>query len=102
MRPIFWCIALFFPMMFGFELPHLRAQQPRTSLVSVDGLKTESISRFMEQQCLDCHSSDSPEAGLDLSSISKLGPTSETLGLWIKVHDRVVAGEMPPKSELKQ
>lgn len=102
MRPMFWCIGLFFLMMFGFELPQLLAQQPNNSLVSVDGFKTELISRFMEQQCLDCHSPDSSESGLDLSSFAKQGPTSETLELWIQVHDRVVAGEMPPKSKLKQ
>lgn len=101
MRPMFWCIGLFFLMMFGLEVPHLRAQQPKSSLVSVDGFKTELISRFMVQQCLDCHSTDSPEGGLDLSSFAKQGPTSETLDLWIKVHDRVVAGEMPPKGKLK-
>jgi hypothetical protein len=49
MRPVFWCIGLFFLMMFGFELPQLRAQPPNNSLVSVDGFKTELISRFMEQ-----------------------------------------------------
>ena len=102
MRPMFWCIGLFFLMMFGFEFPQLRAQQPKNSLVSVDGFKTELISRFMEQQCLDCHSPDSSESGLDLSSFAKQGPTSETLELWIQLHDRVVAGEMPPKSKLKQ
>lgn len=102
MRPILWCIGLFFLMMFGFESTHLLAEQPKASLVSVDGFKNASISRFMERQCLDCHSTDSPEGGLDLSSISKQGPTSKAIELWIKIHDRVVAGEMPPKSKLKQ
>ena len=66
----------------------------------------ERIAPFLEQHCVGCHSGDAPDGGLDLQAISKdsgdlfkdLGD-AEVLRRWVYLHDRVAAGEMPPKSE---
>ncbi|OYW22981.1 MAG: hypothetical protein B7Z55_04005, partial [Planctomycetales bacterium 12-60-4] len=49
---------------------------------------------FLRQNCISCHGAAKPQAGLDLT---KLDDQPGNLATWIKVHDRVAAGEMPPK-----
>lgn len=53
---------------------------------------------FIERHCAECHSGASPEAGLDLRSVSKDLTDREARGRWVYLHDRVANGEMPPKS----
>ena len=63
-------------------------------------LAPESVVNFIQQHCIDCHSAESPEAGLNLVSHAKQSMAGPNFDIWTKVHDRVVAREMPPKSEL--
>ena len=63
-------------------------------------LAPASVVNFIQQHCVDCHSAESPEAGLNLLSLAKQSMAGTNFELWAKVHDRVVAHEMPPKSEL--
>lgn len=55
----------------------------------------EPISQFLRDQCLDCHSGDYAEAELDIESLLT-NPIEDRLDDWVKMHDRVHAGEMPP------
>ncbi len=52
---------------------------------------------FMHDNCFDCHSADNAEGKLDLSELAQRPLAVEDLAIWIKIHDRVEAGEMPPK-----
>lgn len=52
---------------------------------------------FIEKHCADCHDDVTREAGLDLTALPFDPEDEANLSLWIKVHDRVEAGEMPPK-----
>lgn len=45
---------------------------------------------------MDCHDSDVKKGGLDLSALSTDGGDAAALKMWIRVFDRVAAGEMPP------
>ncbi len=58
---------------------------------------------FFATHCLACHGEGDPQAGLDLATLSfdkaDAEPTSETRATWIRIHDRIAAGEMPPKSK---
>ena len=101
MRQSFWCVLMYLMLSFAKET-QARGEEPPTNLVSTNSLATSGISRFIQKHCIECHSSDSPEGGLDLSSIATNAPAQNDLDIWIKVHDRVVAGEMPPKSELSK
>ena len=48
--------------------------------------------KFFEQHCYDCHDRETRKGGLDLSG-------ELSFDLWIKVHDAVERGEMPPKKK---
>jgi mono/diheme cytochrome c family protein len=48
---------------------------------------------FLEKHCYECHDKETKKGGLDLES---LGPEKQQLERWIKVHDAVADGEMPP------
>jgi mono/diheme cytochrome c family protein len=54
------------------------------------------LRQFLGNHCLDCHAGSAPEAGLDLEKLSSNLEDPQILAKWIRIHDRVVAGEMPP------
>ncbi len=54
------------------------------------------LQSFFKQHCLDCHSGDEHEGGLDLDSLSTELTDAEVMRRWVLVHDRVASGEMPP------
>lgn len=56
------------------------------------------LSPFFEQHCLDCHSGDEPEGGLNLQTPSTDLADAEVRRSLVHLYDRVAAGEMPPKS----
>src|SRR5579859_4020833 len=51
---------------------------------------------FMRQNCAVCHSSPTGPGRLDLTKLSFEPSNPEYFAVWVKVHDRVAAGEMPP------
>lgn len=55
--------------------------------------------QFIQNHCSDCHDADSHKGGLDLTSLPFDLDSPKTFDLWVKVHDRVRDGEMPPKKE---
>jgi hypothetical protein len=54
---------------------------------------------FLKANCQDCHSGESAEAGFDLESLSGDLSDSEAILRWVRVYDRVKAGEMPPPED---
>ncbi len=73
-------------------------------LFADDATKREDeLVRFVKGNCADCHTGASAEAGFDVSRISGKLEDANTFRDWVKVYDRVAAGEMPPKDarELK-
>ena len=56
---------------------------------------------FVRDYCTSCHNDVSKKGRLDLTSLSFDGNDSANLAVWIKVHDRVQAGEMPPKGRAR-
>lgn len=52
---------------------------------------------FFKQHCFDCHSGVNREGGLDLESLPQKLGERENFARWVKIHDRIAAGEMPPK-----
>ncbi len=56
-----------------------------------------AIGEFVAQHCADCHDGDEEKGGLDFAAL-RFSPTEpKNFATWLKVHDRVRAGEMPPK-----
>ncbi|MEM7477919.1 MAG: DUF1587 domain-containing protein, partial [Planctomycetota bacterium] len=62
-------------------------------------LLPEQTTRILDQHCAGCHNSEVKEGNLDLASLSKKPLTQDSLATWIKLHDRVASGEMPPAEE---
>ena len=52
---------------------------------------------FLENHCLECHDSSVKKGGLDLDTLPITMDDPEHFRLWERVHDRIAAGEMPPK-----
>ena len=54
---------------------------------------------FFEQHCFDCHDATEKKGGLDLDALKTNFADAENFGRWVKVHDRIESGEMPPKKK---
>ena len=51
---------------------------------------------FIQKTCAGCHNSSSSSGRLDLTKLRYEPADPDNFALWVKVHDRVAAGEMPP------
>ena len=51
---------------------------------------------FMEKHCADCHDADQKAGGLDLAALTPDFGAPEAFARWVKVHDLIESGEMPP------
>ena len=65
---------------------------------------------FFETHCIACHDADTKEGGLDLTALtfdaqpdtaSGSDGTHDAFHAWVRVHDRIAAGEMPPADEAR-
>ena len=56
-----------------------------------------NVGAVLKQHCYECHGARTAEAGLRLDALPADFTTVEQTRLWTKVHDRIAAGEMPPK-----
>jgi hypothetical protein len=61
----------------------------------------EVVSRFMGEHCLDCHDAGLKKGGLDLGALRLDLGDAANFATWVKLHDRVAAGEMPPKDKAR-
>jgi hypothetical protein len=52
---------------------------------------------FFEKHCLECHEGPAAEGGLDLTALTLNPSARENFARWERIHDRVAAGEMPPR-----
>ena len=55
------------------------------------------VLQFLEKRCIDCHDAATKKGGLDLTAPVVDLTDAATFARWVKVHDRVRAGEMPPR-----
>jgi len=53
---------------------------------------------FIGKNCVVCHSKKSAAGGLDLTATAFHPNDTGNFDLWVKLYDRVSAGEMPPKT----
>jgi len=57
---------------------------------------------YLKKHCYACHDAETREGNLDLSSLAWELENSDHFARWVKVHDRVAAGEMPPRTNLRK
>jgi hypothetical protein len=55
-----------------------------------------ALPSFFEAHCLECHDSDKTKGGLNLATLSTNMADPAVFARWVKIHDRVQSGEMPP------
>jgi len=54
---------------------------------------------FLKANCVACHNGQTKQGGLDLAALMAAPATGpDDHARWVRVHDRVAAGEMPPKA----
>jgi hypothetical protein len=71
------------------------AQGPKPSAAAA-GYATH-IRPFLNEHCIDCHRGDSAKAGLRLDSLAPDFAAADKERVWVKVLERLEAGDMPPK-----
>jgi mono/diheme cytochrome c family protein len=54
---------------------------------------------FLKKHCLACHDADDPSGNLDLGALPFDAGDRDNFARWVRIHDRVQAGEMPPPEE---
>src|SRR5687767_3518046 len=59
---------------------------------------TEPDKAFVTDHCTGCHNAEDKRGRLDLTTLKFDPKDPANLAVWVRVHDRVAAGEMPPKS----
>src|ERR1051325_9584677 len=68
-----------------------------TALAAAD----RELQPFVQKHCVECHDTETKKGDLDLTAL-KLDLTNPTnFSQWVLVHDRVDAGEMPPKKKAR-
>lgn len=58
---------------------------------------TVNVPQFLATNCVTCHNSRTKKGNLDLTALKPEFTEAQTFATWVKVHDRVRDGEMPPK-----
>jgi hypothetical protein len=57
------------------------------------------IARFLDQHCVECHDSEVKKGGLDLTSLRFELEDQSCFDAWVKVHNALAQGDMPPKKK---
>ncbi|WP_437205109.1 DUF1592 domain-containing protein [Planctomicrobium sp. SH664] len=75
------------------------AQGTKAASVSVTkaGGPTAPDAAFFARHCNDCHTGESAEGGLDLTTLSTDLGNPKVSRHWVRIVDRIAADEMPPK-----
>ena len=80
-----WKAAMASVALVAVGLPRIDAAQP-----------SPGAGAFIQKNCATCHNSSAPAARLDLTKLSYEPANPDNFATWVKIHDRVSAGEMPP------
>ncbi|MFT6180309.1 MAG: hypothetical protein ACJAQT_000127 [Akkermansiaceae bacterium] len=68
------------------------------SLLASSFLSAE-LTPFLAEHCFDCHDGATQKGGLNLEDLAQDFDDSANTETWIKIHDRLASGEMPPKKK---
>jgi hypothetical protein len=79
-----------FVVAFALTMPGARGDDPATAFKA-------KVKPLIEAHCLDCHGPDVQRANLRLDTLSPNLHDERTAATWVRVHDKLVSGAMPPK-----
>ena len=63
------------------------------------GALKRQLQPLLSAHCIDCHEGKDAESGFDISGLGDDLSDKEVARRWVLVHDRIAAGQMPPKDE---
>lgn len=69
-------------------------------LVASAGELPNSASLLLRKACFGCHDKETSEAGLDLTALSFDLNDRAVRERWVRIHDRIEKGEMPPQADV--
>ena len=58
-----------------------------------------NVKPMFERHCFGCHDTETKKGDLDLTTLNTDFATADGFARWVKVHDRIESGEMPPKKK---
>lgn len=90
-----WILVVALALFVGWAM-----MMPQTPLADANAQQTGVVSTrsFLETNCFACHNSATKKGNLDLTALKPDFADAATFAVWVKVHDRVHDGEMPPKA----
>ncbi|MEI6872742.1 MAG: c-type cytochrome domain-containing protein, partial [Verrucomicrobiota bacterium] len=56
-----------------------------------------ALAPMLENHCVECHDKDTAKGGLDFAKLPQDLQDRSLRDRWIRIHDRLEKGEMPPK-----
>jgi hypothetical protein len=62
-------------------------------------LRSAEPAAFFDAHCTSCHDTDEHKGNLDLTKLKRDFTDAENFARWVKIHDRIESGEMPPKKK---
>ena len=68
-------------------------------LATLTSASAADTAAFIEKYCASCHDNVEANGGLDLTSLGHQLDDRSNFATWVKIHDRLTAGEMPPQNE---
>ena len=72
---------------------HAAADQEKAPAIAFP----DTVKEFLVDHCVACHDGEDGEGGLDLTALHGTLDAPGEMARWIRIFDRVRAGEMPPK-----
>ena len=93
------CSLSWLALLSVFAANAVSADDLATPVFAAEVVTTGVGHSFIEQHCVHCHDESTAEAGLNLADLKLDAADPVNLAKWAKIHDRVLAGEMPPEEE---
>jgi hypothetical protein len=102
-----WIPLTMFAVLFGvIALIVARTSAVDNKSPGVEGRLEERVSdaqrKFISDYCARCHNESRKVANFDLTSLAYDPADAGNFATWVKVHDRVAAGAMPPEDAKQQ
>ena len=81
----------------------LRCRTLVSAIVALHAICCNAADRsaFLERHCYECHDSESKKGGLDLTLLKLQPDQPSNFNAWVKVHDALSKGAMPPAKKLR-
>ena len=60
------------------------------------------LAPFLEKNCIECHDAETKKGGFNLDGLPTDLSGADAMAKWVRVHDRIASGEMPPPKKKEQ